>query len=279
VVDIPDVAVRFTPAAGSTIAKMIIYDNSRKMWQGGPGQDGTDVYDGAVFRGTHNLVVNAWDTNGTLYQARETFFATGNNYAPCSTPSAPGINFCSPPTTAILATFLTVGAAAKGTSAITNISFYLNGTYQAGFDGPSGAVPFTFPQQSTPYTVKAVATDSGGHTYSASKTLTALSSYGGYSCFINGCTPGIQINAPIDEAYVGNTFDLNYQILDNPNPISEMRAYLDNNIIAASTGSTLQQQVTVAPSGTHILTVQGWDSKGIEYRIQTNVNINVKIPQ
>ena len=54
-----------------------------------------------------------------------------------------------------------------------------------------------------------------------------------------------------------------------------MRAYLDNNIIATSNGPTLQRQVTVAPSGTYILTIQGWDSKGIEYRIQQNININV----
>jgi hypothetical protein len=81
--------------------------------------------------------------------------------------------------------------------------------------------------------------------------------------------------APLDDAYVGSTFDLNMQIQGNPNPISAMRAYLDNNVIAASNGPTLQQQVTVAPSGTHILTIQGWDSKGIEYRIQENININV----
>jgi hypothetical protein len=65
------------------------------------------------------------------------------------------------------------------------------------------------------------------------------------------------------------------QIQGNPNPISAMRAYVDNNVIATANGPTLQQRVTVAASGTHILTIQGWDSKGIEYRIQENININV----
>ena len=43
VVYIPDVAVRFTPASGTTIAKIVIYDNGRNMWQGGAGQDGGDI--------------------------------------------------------------------------------------------------------------------------------------------------------------------------------------------------------------------------------------------
>jgi len=77
VVYIPDVAVRFTPAGGSTISKIVIYDNGRNMWQGGPGQDGGDIYDAAVDNGTHNIVVKAWDSYGNLYQAKETFYVTG----------------------------------------------------------------------------------------------------------------------------------------------------------------------------------------------------------
>jgi hypothetical protein len=37
----------------------------------------------------------------------------------------------------------------------------------------------------------------------------------------------------------------------------------------------LQQEITDAPNGTHILPVQGWDTDGIEYLIQENININV----
>jgi hypothetical protein len=271
------VAVRFTPANGSSVSKIIIYDNSRNMWQGGPGQNGTDVYDADVFNGTHNLVVNAWDSYGNFYQAKETFYVTGLGFPFCSVPSSPGVNFCIPQANAVLPTYTDVGAAAKGTSAIKNIRFYLNGKYQVQITGSGGAVPITLPQQGTKYTVKAVATDSAGKTYNASKQMVAGFTYGGISCIGSTCTPGINVVAPLDEAYVGSTFDLNMQIQNNPNPISAMRAYLDSNVIATSNGPTLQQQVTVAPSGTHILTVQGWDSKGIEYRIQQNVNINVSV--
>jgi hypothetical protein len=125
-------------------------------------------------------------------------------------------------------------------------------------------------------TLKVVATDSTGHTYSASKTLKASYTYGVFTCVKNTCIPGITILAPAQDSYVGNTFNVNAQIQDNPKPITTMKAYLDNNLVATSSGATLQHEVSGAPNGTHILTIQGWDTDGIEYRLQENININVK---
>jgi len=65
------------------------------------------------------------------------------------------------------------------------------------------------------------------------------------------------------------------QIEDNPNPITSMTAYLDSTEVASSSGPSLQQQVTGAPAGTHILTVTGVDSQGLVYWIQENVNIDI----
>jgi hypothetical protein len=65
------------------------------------------------------------------------------------------------------------------------------------------------------------------------------------------------------------------QVMNNKNPIVEMKAYLDNTVVATSTNGSLQAEVSDAPDGTHILTVQAWDDKGLEYRIQQDVNINV----
>jgi hypothetical protein len=38
----------------------------------------------------------------------------------------------------------------------------------------------------------------------------------------------------------------------------------------------LQHEITTSLDATHILTIQGWDDDGIEYRLQQNININVK---
>jgi hypothetical protein len=87
--------------------------------------------------------------------------------------------------------------------------------------------------------------------------------------------PGINVITPQSEDYVNDSFTLDMQILDNPNPITSMTAYLDNNVIATSNGATLEQQITGAPAGTHILTVTGIDTAGLVYWIQVNINIDI----
>jgi hypothetical protein len=61
----------------------------------------------------------------------------------------------------------------------------------------------------------------------------------------------------------------------NPNPITTIKAYIDNTVVAQSNGPTMSTTVQNAPSGTHIFTLQAWDTKGTLYRVQYNININV----
>jgi hypothetical protein len=275
VVYIPEVSVRFTPASGSIIEKAIIYDNRRVMLKTGRGQDPGDISDADVTNGLHHLVVDAWDTAGNFYKAEETFHVVGQGYPFCTVPSKPGMNFCIPPAKALLGVQFTLGAAARGLSRITSLCFYLDGVLQQDCTGgPGAAIPVTVPQQGVPHTAKVVATDSGGHQFSASKRVEAQYTYGQYACF-QSCVPGINIVAPQPEDYVSDSFTLNMQILDNPNPITSMKAYLDKNVIATSNGPTLDQQITGAPKGTHILTVTGVDTQGIVYWIQQNINIDI----
>jgi hypothetical protein len=178
-----------------------------------------------------------------------------------------------------------VDASATGTSPIKNISFYVNGVLaqRAINSVPNGnswgvGTAVQLPKQGVAYTVRATATDSSGHTYSATKSVTGKYTYSTYGCAPKGnqCFPGINVIAPQDEAYVGSTFNLNAQILLNPKSITTMKAYLDNTVVATSTNATLQHEITTSLDGTHILTIQGWDDDGIEYRVQQNININVK---
>jgi hypothetical protein len=273
VVYIPDVAVRFTPVSGAKIKQVIIYDNGRVMSKtnGDPG----DIYDADVTDGPHHLVVKAWDTASNFFEAQEEFHVVGQGYPFCKVPDKPGVNFCEPPKNAFLGLQFPLGAAARGDSRIKNLSFYLDGVLQQS-DPNTPAVAFfvSVPKQGVPYTAKVVATDAGGHQFTASKTVEAQYTYGEYACF-NGCVPGINIISPQDEAYVSDSFALNMQIEDNPNPITSMTAYLDSTEVASSSGPSLQQQVTGAPAGTHILTVTGVDSQGLVYWIQENVNIDI----
>jgi hypothetical protein len=162
---IPDIAVRATPASRATITQFIIYDNRAAIYTGGAGQAGIDLYDAAVDNGNHDVAVNAWDTAGNLYQAKSSFHIMGEGWPFCTVPSSPGINFCMPPPGAIYATYTTVGASAKGESAIKNMNVYLSGKLVASEPNTSGfATALQLPKQSTPYTVTVKATDNSGKT-------------------------------------------------------------------------------------------------------------------
>ena len=285
VVYIPEISIRSTPAQGASITQFRLYDNNVDVYDGPPGDSGVDLYDGAIYNGSHNFVVNAWDSDGNLYQAKTSVYITGLGIGTCSMPTSPGINFCQPTSNLVLPTYTSVDASATGTSPIKSISFYINGVLAQTVTNsyPNGnsfgvGTAIQLPAQSVAYTVKASATDSSGHTYSATKTITGEFTYGAYGCAPKGnqCYPGISVTEPQGEAYVGSTFNLNAQILIPPETITAMKAYLDNSVVATSGNANLQQEITTSLNGTHILTIQGWDDDGIEYRVQQNININVK---
>lgn len=273
VVYLNEISVRSTAAQGATITKLIIYDNNVNIFSQ-QNSGGVDLYDGSMYNGQHNIVANAWDSDGNLYQAKTNFMVTGLGYGPCTQPSSPSVVICNPPAGGVYQTSTTVDAAARGQSSIKNLSFYLNGKLVTTVNGWRAGVAVQITAQNVNNTLKVVATDTSGNQYSATKTLNAAYTYGQYSCFYT-CSPGINVTGPIAESYVSNTFNLNTQIFGNTKPITSMKAYLDNSLVASSSGSTLQSEISDAPDGTHILTIQGWDDTGIEYRYQENININV----
>lgn len=280
----PEISIRSTPAQGASITQFRLYDNNVDVFDGTPGQTGVDLYDAAIYDGSHDFVVNAWDSDGHLYQASTSVYITGLGFGLCSFPTSPGINFCEPTSGMVLPTYVSVDASATGKSGITKISFYINGVLAQTVNANGTPKQFgvgaaiQLPAQGVAYTVKATATDTSGATYSATKTITAEFTYGAYGCDPKGnqCYPGISVTEPLGEAYVGSTFNLNAQILLPPETITAMKAYLDNSVVATSSNATLQQEVSTTLNGTHILTIQGWDEDGIEYRVQQNLNINVK---
>jgi hypothetical protein len=111
-------------------------------------------------------------------------------------------------------------------------------------------------------TMTAKAWDAAGHTYSASTTFTTY--YDGV-CSPKYCSPGVVIQSPADNSAVGHSFHLSANVNENPAPITNMKAYIDGQIVAQSGGSILSAEVSTSP-GTHRLTVQAWDSDGHLYR-------------
>jgi hypothetical protein len=275
VVYLSEISVRSTPASGATITGFSIYTNGSLLYQSPANQSGIDLLDGALYDGQYKMVVKAADSDGNQYQATAHFVVVGRGYAPCSIPASPGINFCMPPPNSVNGLEIDVGAAAKGESAIKRINFYLNGKYVAGAsNSPYVGTAVQVAEQDAANTVTVQAIDTEGNQYTAAKKVGADYSYGEYSCSYS-CPPGINPIAPRANAYVGKSFNLDMQIVGNPNPIASMTAYIDDTLVASSGNASLEQQVNDAPQGTHILTVKGVDSEGIKYFYQENININV----
>jgi hypothetical protein len=288
----PEIDYNLSAPFGAEIVKWIIYDNNRKIEQSPSGQasGGTspsggsegELFDSDIKNGLHHIVINAWDSNGKLYQGSVSFTVVGDGYpTPCSAPTSPGVNFCSPPANAILGSSYTVSATATGNSKIVAMRLYVDNKAQVTQTNNSNQLT-TAASVGTQgnHTVTFVAWDSGGHAFRSSRVINSAYTYSIVGCIDKGtppCMPGFDSDAsmPAANSYVGNSFTIMANILNNPNQITAMKAYIDNTVFAVSNGPTMSSPVENAPNGTHILTLQAWDTKGLVYRYRYNININV----
>ena len=253
---------------GLPITKMILYSNNVKLME----QDNSSaIYlvmdENDYFNQRYNLVLNAWDSEGNLFQYSANVTQVGGYY-PCTHPAS-GINFCSPPNGSYQPNaFLQLAAYAS--SDVTSMNVWQNGKFLYTSGGNLAAADFGTSTASNTwqnFTVKA---------YKGSQTLyTATSSYKlYYGCprLVTGCATYIQIQQPTDYQDLNSPFTVQAQTVQNPAPMTSIKVYLDNTVVGTSTGATIVVTVT-ASAGTHLLTVQGWDTTGTLYKTQQVVNV------
>jgi hypothetical protein len=97
--------------------------------------------------------------------------------------------------------------------------------------------------------------------------------YYAYQCSRNGCSAGIVIQQPTENQDTNSPFTVAADVENNPHEITAMKVYLDGQVVATSTGPTIRSQVT-ANAGSHLLSVQAWDTTGALYKTDQNVNVN-----
>jgi hypothetical protein len=215
-------------------------------------------------------VLNAWDSAGNLYQASTTVKQIDGVYT-CTHPAS-GINFCSPPNGSYQSNEY-VQISAYGSSDVTGMKGWLNGALQANEGGNDfeeiwgTSVPINNQWQT--FTVTA---------YKGSQAVATVTNkyklyYGclGFNATCNA--PYIKIQAPANYADENSPFTVQAGAVGNTEPITTTKLYLDNTVVATSTGATIVATVT-ASAGTHLLTVQSWDTTGVLYKTQHTVNVN-----
>jgi hypothetical protein len=256
-------------ANGLTITKMILYSNNNKVMEQDKGglmvvYDPNDFYNE-----TYHFVLNAWDSEGNLYQASTTVKQIDGIYT-CATPAS-GINFCSPPNGSYQPNqgfYIT----AYATSGVTGVSGWLNGQLQANEGGNEFQEIYgqsTASNQLQTFTVTA---------YKGSEAVATITNqyklyYGclGFNATCN--SPYLQIQEPANYADESSPFTVQAGAVGNTAAITTTKVYLDNSVVATSNGATIVATVT-ASAGTHLLTVQAWDTTGTLYKTQHTVNVN-----
>jgi|GEM_PF-4886178 len=245
--------------------------------------DGKQIFDGAssplnLFSGApngkHTLLIDATDSFGRHYSATESFTVTGN--IPACPPTAVGVRICAPAQGDVVSQNLDVATGFKGLAAIHHVRVYIGNKVYADFDPPfspvnqidgASAGPIGVGQQ----TITVVAWDVNGKSYSSHNTFKSFFD-GGCPPKGNVCTPALTTDSPQDGDDVTSPFLVSAHVDFNTTAISAIKVYLSGTQVGESFGPTFHQTIT-APKGTHILTLQAWDTKGNLYRVVRNVNV------
>ncbi|HYX54413.1 MAG TPA: hypothetical protein VE783_13230 [Candidatus Limnocylindrales bacterium] len=267
---LPHIEAAATPTSGSISSMKVFIDGKLSFQNSG---DTVSLFPGGVPNGTHHLVITATDDFGRSYNASETFSVTGNLPSSC-TQSTVGVRLCSPVASSLVSQNLEIAAGFKGEARITHLRAYVSGKTYLDYSpaaGESQVFITAGPVTAGSHTLKLVAWDALGHAYTASTSFTAYYD-GGCSPKGDFCSPAIYTDSPQDGEDVSTSFRISAQVQNNPAPITAMKAYLSGAQVAVSSGPTLDQTIN-APKGTHILTVQAWDSAGKLYRNTLNVNV------
>ena len=267
----PHIESAAEPSSGSITSMTVTVDGTQIFTNAGPQ---VNVFPGGIDNGTHHMVISAQDNFGRTYQASETFTVTGIPPSSCPT-STVGVRICYPAPGQFVSQNLLMTFGFKGTANITHVRTYVDNTVN--FDTATSPGQQSIEGQGSPttpgnHTLTAVAWDAQGHVYSSKVAFSVF--YSG-DCPPKGnvCNPGIYTNiGPFDGQDVTSPFRISFNIENNPAPITAMKAYLNGQVVAISSGPSIDQQIN-ANKGTQILTIQGWDTAGKLYRSVQNVNV------
>ena len=258
-----------TAPNGLTITKMILYSNNKKVMEQDKGGEMV-IYDPQdELNESYHFVLNAWDSEGNLYQASTTVTQIDGVYT-CTHP-AQGINFCSPPNGSYQPSAY-VQISADGSSDVTSMNGWLNGQLQASENGNvfSELWASTLQLNNQWQTFTVAAYKGSQELYTATNKYKLYYGCPGFNATCNA--PYIKIQSPGNYADENSPFTVQAEVVGNTLPITTTKVYLDNTVIATSTGATIVATVT-ASAGTHLLTVQSWDTSGVLYKTQHTVNV------
>jgi phospholipase C len=105
-------------------------------------------------------------------------------------------------------------------------------------------------------------------------TATAISGAAAVPCPLSQTNPSVTVCTPAPNALVQSQVNVVAGSTDS-NTVTAMQLYVDNKLVYRVAAPTLNTFVTL-PTGHHLITVQGWDNKGINFK--SNVPVEMQPP-
>jgi phosphatidylinositol-3-phosphatase len=206
------------------------------------------------------LGLNSCPGDGATSPSMSEFFQAGT----CTATQDKTVAICDPPANGSLPSPVQIAAAARDNEhTITGMVAYANGQVVARSN--DSALNANVPLNPGQYNLLVRAWDSTGYYFSSQENFT-----------VTACNPTqdttVVICSPRASGDVGSPVQIAAAAKDNEHPITGMVAYANGQIVAQSSGSTLNAGVSLN-AGQYNLVVRAWDSTGYYFSSQESFTV------
>ena len=97
------------------------------------------------------------------------------------------------------------------------------------------------------------------------------------SCTAGTVTPSITECLPVTNTYLNSPLKVTAKTTDTAHTVTTMQVYLNNALATSQAGNSLNYSAT-EPDGNYFVVTKAWDSSGVSFRTDRNINIYTGTP-
>jgi len=227
------------------ITSMRIYVDNVSVYNNSSNRIDTSI---SMATGSRVLVVQAWDSKGTVFKSQITI-----------TVNPPGaVTISSPANGATVTSPVRVVASASSSNTITSMQIYVDNVSVYG--NSSNKIDTQLTMAAGNHTVVVQAWDSTSAVFKAQVGITVT------------VPAGVTVSTPRNGATAGSPVHV-VASASSGNPITTMRIYVDNVSVYSNSSNRIDTQVAMA-TGNRNMVVQAWDSTGAVFKTPVSITVN-----